>query len=105
MRELFIGLFGGGAVVQLLNMLLTYRQNRRQMNATALGTEVEALERAIRIISENLERQNAEHRKVVAELQNEVDTLRKRCRDLERELILLRGHSRPLIATPRVAPA
>ena len=39
MRELFIGLFGGGAVVQLLNMLLTYRQNRRQMNATALGTE------------------------------------------------------------------
>ena len=56
MRELFIGLFGGGAVVQLLNMLLTYRQNRRQMNATALGTEVEALERAIRIISENLER-------------------------------------------------
>ena len=105
MRELFIGLFGGGAVVLLLNMLLTYRQNRRQMNATALGTEVEALERAIRIISENLERQNAEHRKVVAELQNEVDTLRKRCRDLERELILLRSHSRPLIATPRVAPA
>ena len=105
MRELFIGLFSGGAVVQLLNMLLTYRQNRRQMNATALGTEVEALERAIRIISENLERQNAEHRKVVAELQNEVDTLRKRCRDLERELTVLRSHSRPLIATPRVAPA
>lgn len=105
MRELFIGLFGGGAVVQLLNMLLTYRQNRRQMNATALGTEVEALERAIRIISENLERQNAEHRKEVAELQNEVETLRMRCRELERELTLLRGHGRTLIATPHVAPA
>lgn len=91
MKELILGLFGGGAVVQAINYLLTLRQNRRQMNATALGTEVEALERTIKVIYENLERQNLTHRSEVESLQKELAALRKRCRELELEVMRLRG--------------
>ena len=83
MKELILGLLGGGAVTQLLNTLATLRQNRRQINAAALGTEVEALEKTIAVLYANLERQNALHREEVKELRGEIAALRREKQALE----------------------
>lgn len=75
--ELLIALLGGGSLVQIATALLTFRQNRRQLNASALGTEVEALEKTIAVIHENFERANKAHRE-------ETERLVKRITELER---------------------
>lgn len=99
MKEIILGILGGGAFVQLLNFLFTLRQNRRQLNASALGGEVEALERTIRVLSENIERENKRHneeserlRTQIGRLEEEVSELRAHCAELEAELRKERGH-------------
>ena len=96
MKELLLGLLGGGAVVQLFNAVATLRQSRRQMDASALGTEVQALERTIAVISDNLERQNAAHQAEVETLRAEIESLRRCKLSLEREVTRLADEVRRL---------
>ena len=70
-------------MTQLLNTLATLRQNRRQINAAALGTEVEALEKTIAVLYANQERQHALHREEVKELRSEIAALRREKQALE----------------------
>lgn len=83
MNDIVLGLLGGGVLVQLLNILFTFRQNRRQLNASALGGEVEALERTIKVLSDNLVRETARHNE-------ESERLRAQIRRLEQEVVELR---------------
>ena len=79
MNELIIGLLGGGAAVQLLSALLTLRQNRRQMNASALGEEVTALEKTIRVLQQNFMDANEQRRRETEELRGELAEAERRC--------------------------
>jgi len=90
MNDIIIGLLGGGALVQLLNMLFTLRQNRRQLNASALGGEVEALERTIKVLSDNLERETARHQEESRRLRDEIRRLETEVSDLRRQLADIR---------------
>lgn len=87
---MLIGLLGGGALVQLFTGVATLRQNRRQMNASALGAEVEALEKTIAVLSANLERQNEVHRVEVEAMRREIDDLQRSKTTLETEVRRLR---------------
>ena len=40
MKELIIGLLGGGTLVQLINIVINARSSRRQQEAQALDTEI-----------------------------------------------------------------
>lgn len=97
MKEMLIGLLGGGALVQLFTGLATLRQNRRQMNASALGAEVEALEKTIAVLSANMERQNEVHRAEVEAMRSEIADLQRSKTALETEVRRLRN----MIGTPR----
>lgn len=102
MKELILGLLGGGAVTQLLNTLATLRQNRRQINAAALGPEVEALEKTITVLYANQERQNALHREEVKELRGEIAALRREKQALEERVRRLGEQLRKV--APRMMP-
>ncbi|MCM1291817.1 MAG: hypothetical protein NC201_06795 [Prevotella sp.] len=84
MNEIVIGLLGGGVAVQLLNFFYTRKQSRRQLDSTALGAEVTALECAIRTLQDNLASSTAYY-------QGEIERLRGRIRDLEATVAELRG--------------
>ena len=66
------------------------------MDASALGTEVQALERTIAVISDNLERQNAAHQAEVETLRAEIESLRRCKLSLEREVTRLADEVRRL---------
>lgn len=72
MTELIIGLLGGGVAVQLVQTLLTLRQNRRAIASTALGAEVTALETAIRILQENLATTTAYYQDEIGRLRTQI---------------------------------
>ncbi len=78
MTEIILGVLGGGAAVQLVNTLAMVRQNRRRLNAEALGLEIAALERTIEVLQKNFELENERHRKEVAALRAEIERLRSR---------------------------
>lgn len=90
MTELIIGLLGGGALVQLATLLTTWRQSRRQIDAGALGGEVEALEKTINVLHSNFEQANERHRREQAELLDELQRLRAECASLRAEVVRLR---------------
>jgi len=90
MKEIVIALLSGGAIVQVANMLATLRQNRRQLNASALGTEVAALEKTICVLQSNFENENRRHREEITELRTEVKTLQGENMRLRTELSFLR---------------
>lgn len=90
MTDLIIGLLGGGALVQLASLLTTWRQNRRQMAASALGGEVEALEKTIAVLNSNFEQATERHRRETNELRDELERLRRECSSLRAEVMRLR---------------
>lgn len=89
MIEIILGILGGGTLVQLINLLVTYRQNRRQLNASALGGEVEALERTIRLLQENLERETQRHNQESERLRSQIERLEKEVCELRTQCALL----------------
>lgn len=91
MTELVLGLLGGGAAVQIINFILTLRQNRRRMDAEALGAEVSALEKTILLLYNNFEREVAAHKHDVRELQEQLELLRRSKALLEKEVARLRA--------------
>ena len=90
MKEIIIALLGGGAAVQVANTLATLRQNRRQLNAEALGTEVAALERTISVLRENFERENERQREEITVLRQEIRFLHNENGRLQVEINRLR---------------
>lgn len=84
LTELLIGLMGGGVLVQLVQTLLTLRQNRRQINSAALGSEVSAMQEAIRTLQENLENTTRYYR-------GEIERLQTHIRQLEADLAAFRA--------------
>lgn len=93
MNELIIALLGSGVLAQLVGTLATLRQNRRQLNASALGGEVAALEKTISLLSDNYDRQAATHRTETEELRKELTALRSRVNELTAELDRLRSEN------------
>lgn len=76
MKEIIIGLLGGGALVQLLNVAGTLRQSRRSLDSQSLGNEVAALEKTITLLQDNFEREVKRHQTEVAALRAEIVSLR-----------------------------
>ena len=84
MKEIIIGLLGGGALVQLVNMLATLRPSRRSIDSQSLGNEVAALEKTITVLQDNFDREVKRHqaegaalRAEITSLRSELDTLRR----------------------------
>lgn len=96
MNEIVIALLGSGVLAQLVATLATLRQNRRQINASALGGEVAALEKTISLLSDNYDRQSATHRTETEELRKELTALRARVNELTAEIERLRSENRRL---------
>lgn len=96
MKELIIGLLGGGAISQILTTIFSARSSSRQVNANALGSEVEALERTINLLRSNLETEFARHEKERQSLLSEIDQLRKRIRELDERIVRLSAENREL---------
>lgn len=104
MKDIILGLLGGGAAVQMFNTVLTLRPSRRQLDASALGAEVSALEKTITVLRENMERTEERYRHQVEELRQEVGELRECRRRLERQVESLQAQVRRL-STGAPAPA
>lgn len=83
MKDVMIGLLGGGTIVQILNLLLTGRPARRRANADALGAEVAALEKTINVIYSRFEDLAMRYATETAALRSEIDSLRSRIVELE----------------------
>lgn len=90
MKELILGLLGGGTIVQALNLIYTGRPNARQINAQALGTEVSALERTIILLKDNLEAEMQRHERERIALVARIDELTEETAMLRREINALR---------------
>lgn len=89
MTTLLIGLLGGGTLVQLIQLLIQRRSFGRKTDAEALGGEVEALEKAIATLRNNLdaevERHDTERRRFesrIAELEGQIANLEEENRRL-----------------------
>lgn len=96
---LLAGLFGGGALVQLVQTLLHRRQDRRGKDAASLGAEVAAMQQAITTLQGNLEAEVERHARERARLEERILTLEKRVAELLRENETLRINHFPA-ATP-----
>ena len=77
MKELIIGLLGGGTLVQLINLLLNARSSRRQQQAQALDTEISSLEHTIKILSESIDIETRRHSLERQELREEIVALKR----------------------------
>ena len=77
MKELIIGLLGGGTLVQLINLLLNARSSRRQQQAQALDTEISAREHTIKILSESIDIETRRHSLERQELREEIVALKR----------------------------
>lgn len=77
MKELIIGLLGGGTLVQLINIFINARSSRRQQEAQALDTEISALEHTLKIVSENIEIETRRHSLERQELRDEILSLKQ----------------------------
>lgn len=77
MKELIIGLLGGGTLVQLINIFINARSSRRQQEAQALDTEISALEHTLKIVSENIEIETRRHSLERQELREEILSLKQ----------------------------
>ncbi len=84
MKEIIIGLLGGGALVQLVNMLATLRPSRRSIDSQSLGNEVAALEKTITVLQDNFDREVKRHQAEVAALRAEITSLRSELDTLRR---------------------
>lgn len=91
MKELFLGLLGGGTLVQVINSIYTGRPNARQINANALGAEVSALERTIILLKDNLEAEMQRHERERQLLVQRIDDLTAETMRLRSELNELRN--------------
>lgn len=96
MPELIMGLFGGGVIGQMVSSILTARPNRRQINAQALGTEVAALERTIRLLRENMEAEIKAHAEERESLRQEIRGLNSRIASLNESIAELRAENAQL---------
>lgn len=85
MTTLLIGMLGGGALVQLVQLIMTRRQNIRQLNAAALGAEVQALESAIDALRRNLDAETERHEKMRCQLEKRIEALEARIASLKTE--------------------
>lgn len=86
MKEIVLALIGGGALVQLANLMVVWRPTRRRANAEAMGAEVEALERTINVIYTKFESLSKLHAAQMAQMRSQVEMLRSRVAQLEGEL-------------------
>ena len=77
MKELIIGLLGGGTLVQLINIFINARSSRRQQEAQALDTEISALEHTLKIVSANIEIETRRHSLERQELREEILSLKQ----------------------------
>ncbi len=91
MTTLLIGLLGGGTLVQLIQLLIQRRSFGRKTDAEALGGEVEALEKAIATLRNNLdaevERHDTERRRFesrIAELEGQIANMEEENRRLRK---------------------
>ncbi len=90
MKELLIGLLGGGAIVQLVSTLSNLRPARRHANASALGAEVEALEKTIKTLGDNFNAEMERHRAERDSLRQEISELNARISELNESILSLR---------------
>lgn len=91
MTTLLIGLLGGGTIVQLVQLFVSRRHNARQLNATALGGEVQALESAIDALRRNLDAEIERHEKVRCQLEARIEVLENTIVTLREENMRLRA--------------
>jgi peptidoglycan hydrolase CwlO-like protein len=96
MKELLMGLLGGGVMVQLFNAIVSARPTQRQMNATALGSEVEALEKTINLLKDNLEAEIMRHAAERKELMERIEMLNGRIQELGKAIEVLREENHNL---------
>ena len=82
MKELILGLLGGGAVVQLLNILISARPNRRKLTAEALDVEIGVLERTLKVMNDNMEMTNNRHKVEINDLKSEIHRLEQKISEL-----------------------
>lgn len=92
---LLAGLFGGGALVQLVQTLLHRRQDSRGKDAASLGAEVAAMQQAIVTLRANLEAEVERHARERARLEDRILTLEKRVGELLEENENLRTNRFP----------
>lgn len=90
MKELILGLLGGGVVVQLLNLFISARPNRRRLTAEALDAEISALEHTLKVMTENIEIETRRHALERRELKEEILRLENRITELTESLDNLR---------------
>lgn len=96
LSPLLIGLFGGGAIVQLLQLFVTRRQSARRTDADALGAEVQALENAINTLRRNLDAETERHEKTRARLEARISDLEAQISDLRAENLRLHSLQQPV---------
>lgn len=73
-------------MVQLFTAAATLRQNRRQLDASALGTEVAALEKTISVLHTSLERQKTLYEEECGALRKRICQLEEHVESLQREI-------------------
>ena len=98
MKELIIGLLGGGVITRLVELLLSARPNSRQRHANAPGAEVEALESTINLLRANLEAEFARHEQEKRVLADEIAALRARIAELDKKVESLTAERAMILA-------
>lgn len=94
LSDLLLGLFGGGAIVQLLQTLINRRATRRQLNANALGTEIEALEHTIAVLRTTLDAEMERHERERRALLERIEQLNAAVSSLSERVYPRRGTTR-----------
>ena len=85
-ETLIVSLLGGGVLTQIVTAVLHARQNARQLNANALGTEVQALERTISLLKENLEAEIKRHDREREQLMGRITQLEEQAEKMRATL-------------------
>ncbi len=98
MKNLILGLLGGGVVVQLLNFMVSARPNRRRLTAEALDSEITALEHTLQVLSDNIELTDRRHHLESEKMKLEIERLEKRVEELSKTIENLREENLKLRA-------
>jgi len=103
MKELIIGLLGGGALVEIVRMMLNNRVDKRKMHAEALDSEVTTMEHTLRVLADNMDRQIQRHNEEREHLLSEIAGLRSQVAELKESVEALRAENRALTGEGSIA--
>lgn len=98
MKELIIGLLGGGVFAEVLNIIIGAKANRRKLQAEALDTEVTTMEHTLRVLADNMDREIKRHDLECERMQAEIAELKQRVCQLTDTVNSLRAENRALRA-------